>query len=46
MDENPLTGMFYIDINKTLQTENISRSQGSFYYNVKMIKRGFFVFTS
>ena len=33
--------MFYIDINKTLQTEKHIRLQGSFYYNVKMIKRGF-----
>ncbi len=40
--QNPFTGfIYYAEQIKTLQTENISVHKGSFYYNVKMIKRGF-----
>ena len=39
--QNPFTGMFYIDTNKTLQTEKHISLQGSFYYNVKTIKCSF-----
>ena len=39
--QNPFTGLLLFGINKALQTENISVHKGSFYYNVKMIKRSF-----
>ena len=40
--KNPFTGfIYYAEQTKTLQTENISVHKGSFYYNVKMIKRSF-----